>query len=118
MFKKRPTEGLVGCFREEPLLHRRAVVSVSPAAFAGEQTDQPKRPSIESNRREEDWSVLADPALKKEPLDWLKYLPLSADDPGTYISFGATLRERFESNHTPAFGIGGTVSDDYVLQRA
>ncbi len=38
-------------------------------------TDQvPSRPSIEFNRGQEDWSVLADPNVPREPLDFLKYL--------------------------------------------
>jgi len=42
--------------------------------------------------------VLADPRVPREPLDSLKYIPLSADDPKTYLSLGAGLRERFEAN--------------------
>ena len=96
-----------------------AIACTSPAAFAADQTNQAKRPSIKSNRWQEDWSVLADPALRTEPLDELKYVPLSIDDPGTYVSFGANLRERFEIQLSRrAFGIGGVKGDSYVLQRA
>jgi hypothetical protein len=44
-------------------------------------TNAPTRPSIMFNRWEEDWSVLADPRVPREPLDSLKYIPLSAYDP-------------------------------------
>src|SRR5438128_10522974 len=53
-------------------------------------TNAPTRPSIMFNRWEEDWSVLADPRVPREPLDSLKYIPLSIYDPKTYLSFGAT----------------------------
>ena len=79
------------------------------------------RPGIGMNRWAEDWSVLADPALRTEPLDSLKYIPLSTTDPKSYLSFGATLRERWELNAAPGFGVGGTVAnrqDSYLLQRA
>jgi hypothetical protein len=37
----------------------------------------PDRPAILPDRRsEEDWSVLADPRVAREPLDRLKYVPL------------------------------------------
>lgn len=76
-----------------------------------------QRPAPKSNRWQEDWSALADPALRTEPLDGLKYLPLSDADPQSYVSFGVTLRERFESNDAPAFGTSGNRSDAYVIER-
>lgn len=75
------------------------------------------RPAIQANRWAEDWSVLADPTLRTEAFDELKYIPLWATDPKSYISLGATLRERFESNNAPAFGTAGVPSDNYLLQR-
>jgi hypothetical protein len=48
----------------------------------------------------------------------LKYVPLNTADPQSYISFGLTVRERFESNGAPSFGIGGAEHDSYLLQRA
>lgn len=74
-----------------------------------------KRPVVLPNRWQEDWSVLADPSVKREPGDELKYIPFG---PGGdhYLTFGALLRERVESNDAPAFGIGRT-SDTYLLQR-
>ncbi|WP_208247367.1 alginate export family protein (plasmid) [Rhizobium sp. T1470] len=95
-----------------------ATVLAASGAAADEADGNAKRPAIKSNRWQEDWSVLADPALRTQPLDALKHVPLSAIDPGSYISFGATVRERFESNHTPSFGIGGAEGDSYVIERA
>ncbi|MDG4488769.1 alginate export family protein [Xanthomonas vesicatoria] len=86
-------------------------------AWAQSSTDAaaatPVRPAVKSNRWQEDWSPLADAALRTHPFDRLKYVPLG--DAG-YASFGINLRERFESNHTPALGIGRE-SDRYLLHR-
>ena len=38
-----------------------------------------RRPSYAVLRQDEDWSALADPALRTDPLDTLKYIPLNAD---------------------------------------
>jgi hypothetical protein len=92
-----------------------AVSAASSAATADGTSDKAQRPVIKSNRWQEDWSVLVDPTLRTGPLDGLKYIPLSTVDTGSYISFGGTLRERFESNHTPSFGIAGAGD---VIQRA
>jgi Alginate export len=75
------------------------------------------RPAIKANRWQEDWSVLADPTLRTEPLDSLKYIPLSSEDPMRYLSLGVTLRERFENNGANGFGTKDTQRDAYLLQR-
>jgi hypothetical protein len=46
-----------------------------------------------------------------------KYLPLRASEPGWYLTLGGELRERFEGNYNPDFGIGGNGPDSYWLQR-
>ena len=74
------------------------------------------RPAIAFNRWSEDWSLLADPDVRREPLDELKYIPLSDHDARTYLSFGANIRERFEVNDTN-FGTGGSQQDSYLLSR-
>jgi alginate export protein len=79
--------------------------------------ETPQRPSIMFNRWQENWSVLADPRFTRNPLDGLKYIPLSPDDPRTYLSFGADLRERFEANDAPTFGIGRNHNNDYLIDR-
>src|SRR5260221_4080206 len=78
----------------------------------------PPRPAILFNRWQEDWSVLADPRVPREPLDSLKYIPLSAVDQKTYLSLGAGLRERFEANDATSFGVGTNRNQDYVIIRA
>lgn len=75
------------------------------------------RPAIAFHRWQEDWSVLANPDVPREPLDELKYIPLSAGDPNTYLSLGANARERFEANDAANFGTGTSRNADYVISR-
>jgi hypothetical protein len=75
------------------------------------------RPIIKTNRWQENWSALADSALRTEPLDRLKYLPLSKSNPHAYVSLGATLRERVETNDAPQFGVGSSRGDSWLSQR-
>jgi Alginate export len=82
-----------------------------------EAQEQAQRPSIMFNRWQEDWSVPADPSVPREAFDALKYIPLDAADPKTYLSFGANLRERFEANDAVNFGVGGIKPQEYVISR-
>jgi hypothetical protein len=77
----------------------------------------PERPAILFNRWQEDWSVLADPRVPREPFDELKYIPFSASDPLMYLSLGADFRSRFEWNDAPEFGTGPNRSEAYVITR-
>jgi Alginate export len=76
-----------------------------------------QRPRIGFYRWQEDWSALVEPALRTEPFDTLKYIPLSFNDPHSYVSLGINLRERFESNDAPSFGVGKNRGDTYLLHR-
>jgi hypothetical protein len=78
---------------------------------------EPRRPKISFLRWQEDWSVLADPALRTEPFDSLKYIALSSDDPHSYVSLGLNLRERVESTQVAPFGVGNPHSNTYLIQR-
>jgi len=80
-------------------------------------TTQPTRPAILSNRWEEDWSLLADPRVPKEPFDSLKYIPFDPGNPQTYLSFGADIRERFEANDVTNFGVSPNRNNDYLISR-
>ncbi|RDS84221.1 alginate export family protein [Dyella psychrodurans] len=77
----------------------------------------PQRPAINFYRWEEDWSVLADPRIPREPGDALKYIPLSSTDPESYLSLGLTVRERFVSTDPPMFGVTRGKHQDYLLHR-
>jgi alginate export protein len=93
------------------------LVAVPPAASADDAASAPERPAILFNRWQEDWSVLADPRVVRQPGDDFKYIPLSATDRYTYLSFGADTRERFESNNAANFGTGPNRNQDYVITR-
>lgn len=91
-----------------------ACLLASPAAA---EDAVPARPAIEMNRWQEDWSVLANPALRTDVFDPIKYIALSPWDPKSFISLGLTLRERFEHVDAQAFGTSGNKADNYLLQR-
>ena len=61
-------------------------------------------PAYQLLRFDEDYSCLADPDWRIEPLDQIKYIPLLAAHPDWYGTLGGELRERFEGNYNPGFG--------------
>lgn len=87
------------------------------ASQAADVQALPQRPTIGFYRWQEDWSVLADPRVPREPGDALKYIPLSTSNPESYLSFGLTLRERFVSIDPPMFGVSGGKHQNYLLHR-
>ena len=89
--------------------------AAEPDGAGPEGTAAPVRPEINwIYRSMENWSVLADPALRTDPFDPIKYIPLAAD-PKTYLSLGLTVRERYESL---SFSLPPVLRpDDYLLSR-
>jgi Alginate export len=75
-------------------------------------------PYQEVLRFDEDYSYLSNPALRTDFFDPIKYIPLSTNRPDWYLTLGGGLRERFEGNYNPNFGIGGNGPNSYWLQRA
>jgi len=68
-----------------------------PIAWPATAANFATRPEIDwYHRWREDWSVLADPALRADPFDAMKYIPVGTDI-DTYLSLGLTVRERWES---------------------
>jgi len=94
-----------------------AVVLLAYAVHAQEAGGAPVRPVPLFNRWQENWSSLADPALRTEPGDSLKYIGLSASNSASYLSLGLNLRERVEFNDAAGFGVGGGRNDSYLIQR-
>ncbi|ABQ37550.1 alginate export family protein [Bradyrhizobium sp. BTAi1] len=94
-----------------------ALLAALGPAGAALAEDAATRPAIRTNRWQEDWSALANPALRTAAFDPIKYIPLRPGAPQSYVSFGMTLRERFESLDAASFGIGGTRPDSHLLQR-
>jgi hypothetical protein len=104
-----------------PIVFILMTLALSSAAAAEDQEpaggqEPADRPEIRFYRWQEDWSALADSRLRTEILDRLKYIPLSPSDPASYLSLGLNVRERFELNDAPSFGIR-TQGDSYLLQR-
>src|SRR5271154_4273012 len=119
----RPQDSSIRPLRAHAAVALLALAVVAPAAPGAPRTGTPhpqpvpERPAILFNRWQEDWSVLADPRVPRQPFDQFKYIPLSAIDPYTYLSFGADTRERFESNDAANFGTGPNRSQNYVISR-
>ncbi len=73
-------------------------------------------PSYKLLRFDEDYSCLTNAAIRADWFDRAKYIPLRANDPYWYLTFGGELRERFESVHDDNFAIRSG-PDSYWLQR-
>src|SRR6266403_1071689 len=74
-------------------------------------------PAYKMLRFDEDYSCLTNQANRTDWFDPAKYIPLRQDDPLWYATLGGELRERYEGNYDPNFGLGGKGSDSYLLQR-
>lgn len=98
------------------------LLCVAAAAQAGDMTTAPDistpSPGYQFQRYNEGYSCFSNTAARSDPLDTVKYISLRPDEPSWYLTFGGELRERFEGNDPLNFGIGGTGSDSYLLQRA
>jgi hypothetical protein len=81
----------------------------------GESSSPP--PSYKMLRFEEDFSSLSNAANRTDWFDPVKYIPLRTNDASWYLTLGGEVRERFEGNFNPNFGIGGVGADSYLLQR-
>ena len=75
-----------------------------------------ERPGYRILRYEEDWSLLRDPARRTEPLDRLKYIPLTPDG-WAWLSLGGEIRERYEYTHNPVWGQDPQDEHGALLQR-
>ena len=62
-------------------------------------------PSYQMLRFNENYSYLGDPTKRTDLLDPIKYIPLRSNNPAWYLTFGGEVRERFEGQYNPNFGI-------------
>jgi hypothetical protein len=92
-----------------------ATVPADALTSTGEIPTPP--PAYSMLRFDENYSCLANPANRTDWFDPVKYIPLRTNDPSWYLTFGGELRERFEGNYDPNFGIHAAGADDYLLQR-
>ena len=74
-------------------------------------------PAYKILRFDENYACLSNSVVRTNFFDPIKYIPLLANDPTWYLTLGGELRERFEGNYDPNFGIGGKGPDSYWLQR-
>jgi hypothetical protein len=74
-----------------------------------------QRPPYRSERFEENWSFLRDPAQRTDVWDRWKYLPLGSR--GVFFTFAGEMRERYEILDQPGFGRGPEDKNGYLLQR-
>src|ERR1039457_3679060 len=97
------------------------LLALPPTLLAGDMTTTGEIPSAPPSyqilRFDENYSCLANPTNHTDWFDPIKCIPLCANDPSWYLTFGGELRERFEGNYDPNFGIGGVGPDSYLLQR-
>jgi Alginate export len=89
-----------------------ATSSVSPAPGSGAGQPPPYTPV----RYNEEYRYLQDPALRTDPFDPIKYIPLT-DAGDTYLSLGGSARERYEYFHNENFGAGTQDPNGYYLTR-
>ncbi len=109
-----------------PHLHAWALVLVVVASIlAGcgvsfAQGNSSGRPTYESVRQNEDWSVLAkiDRLREADSFDALKYVPLT-ESGSTWVSFGGQIRERVEGWNQFNFGapVSAVHNDAFLLSR-
>lgn len=76
---------------------------------------QPGVPPYQLLRAEEDWSALADPALRTE--DWMRWKYVPVGDSGAWFSLGADIRERYEGYASENFGTGLPDANGYWQHR-
>jgi hypothetical protein len=72
-------------------------------------------PAYTSNRADEDYSYLRNPALRTDVWDPIKYIPFN-ESGAWYLSLGGEVRERYEYFSHPQWGAGPPGSG-YLLQR-
>lgn len=112
--------GLVATTLTAPAFAQTAGSSTPPATESKPVTAKPavQAPAYTSVRYTEDWSFLKDPANRSDYMDPIKYIPLGEALGGdTYLSFGGTLRERYEYFNNFNFNAGPQDEDGYFLTR-
>ena len=79
-----------------------------PPQFAG--------PPYKLLREDEDWGYLSNPALGRDWLDPIKYIPLG-QNPRWYLTLGGEIRQWFEDFHNENWGAAPAVDNAYLLER-
>jgi hypothetical protein len=88
------------------------------AEYDPQAPPNPNPPTYTLLRFNEDYRYLADPKSRTDLFDPLKFIPLNPIDPNSYLSFGGSIRERYEHYTAPGFGVPGQPNQtDDLLQR-
>ena len=90
----------------DPAIQPESVISGYPVA-----------PTYTLSRYDEDYSYLANPANRTEPLDVIKYIPLFNLGPSYFVTLGGDIREQYEFIQNDNFGLGSVNNHGYWLQR-
>jgi hypothetical protein len=91
---------------------------LTPLVLPQGATEPPPRPDYKFLRWAEDWSALANgPFAQSDPLDEIKYVPIS-DDGDVWVSFGGHVRARVEAWDDFGFGAPAENNDVFGLGRA
>jgi Alginate export len=77
----------------------------------------PVEPAYTLSRYDEDYSFLAYPANRTDPLDLIKYIPLLDLGPLYFVTLGADIREQYEFIENDNFGLGSVNNHGYWLER-
>lgn len=85
------------------------------AGSAAAQQPQFRRPMFLMQREEENWSFLAEPSTRTDPLDSLKYIPLGRGN--WYVTLGGGIREWFDAFKNENWGAGPAEVNSWLLQR-
>lgn len=99
-----------------PLCATLSVSVLGQEANAGAEIPIPP-PGFKALRFEEDYSYLTNAANRADVFDPMKNVSLRSTDPSWYLTVGGEVRERFEGNYDPDFGIPALGSDSFLLQR-
>lgn len=86
-----------------------------PRPEPSDATASQRRPVYSLDRSEEAWGLLRDPALRVDPWDPLKYVPLGRD--GWYLTLGGESRSFYELYRNYNWGAGAQDANGYFLQR-
>ena len=92
------------------------LASLSAAAAQEQPAEPPHPPPYQKLRYDEDYSYLADPAMRTDLWDPIKYIPLNERGDWS-LSFGGEARERFEYYHNYRWDPDSPDQDGYLLQR-
>jgi hypothetical protein len=92
--------------REDTAIRPESIVSGYPVS-----------PTYTLLRYDEDYSFLANPANRTEPLDVIKYIPLFNLGPSYFVTLGGDIREQYEFIQNNNFGLGSVNNHGYWLQR-